>query len=98
SVTTILLSAAAVSTVTAFIYGLSGDGGIFGKGSEKGGLFVGLGLACVAAAIPFKIASKRNQRKAAALSAYFMLPKVRFQNQSGMFVHAYPALSLKFDL
>ena len=98
AVTSILLGAAAVSTLTSFIYGLSGDGGIFGKGSEKGGIFVGIGLACVAAAIPFKFAYKRNQRKALALSANFMFPKVRFQKQSGIFAQAYPALSLKFDL
>lgn len=98
SVTTILLSAAAVSTVTAFIYGLSGDGGIFGKGSEKGGIFVGIALACVTVAIPFKIASKRNQRKALALSANIMFPNVRFQKQSGIFAQACPGLTLKFHL
>lgn len=93
----ILLGAGAVSTISAFVYGLSGDG-IFGERNEQAGLFVGIGLACVTAALPLKIASNRNRRKAVGLSANFIYPKESSLKQSGIFARAYPVLSLKADL
>lgn len=90
----ILAGAGVASAITSIIYGLN-DGLFNKKVNDVSGIFVGIGLACVTAAIPLRFASKRNYRKAAA---NFIYPKVPSAKQVGIFAKAYPALTLKVDL
>jgi hypothetical protein len=86
------------SAIGSIVYGLSG-GGIFDKKrNEQAGIFVGIGLVCEVAAIPFVIASRRNYKKAAALSARFINEEVHPSSRSVFFNHAYPTVSLKINL
>ncbi len=97
STSSVLVGIGLASVVGGIIYGLSEEGLLFNK-ERTSGIFVGISLAFATAAIPFRIASKRNYRKAVSLSANFIYPNVPSVKQNVIIAKAYPGLTLKIGL